>query len=369
MPPDPLSDPLPERTDYTKPSVIAGGLIAFAIIVGSNPVFIFLLPFALIAMAALYFFAEGNRKKAQRLAQRHLGAERQSTLNVDLTSRLSDAVVMNDWGVVCVQKRKRPVELAWSQIVSVDEPEIAVLRFRDAAGERFRIDLSQDRYFLAIWTLHGKIPDRIDFLVDPVTGRSTVLRKLEGPPLEWRGRWGSFAIGRDGVKYGSTQLQWHEIRQVEEVMISGDEANSHWELTFVARGFSFTIRSTVFDDGRQIGNSGYDLIKSILSEQIGGNINFQRRAPAPRERAIEEFKRYQDAITAGLSLALKSRKFGYLEKYYSYMIALVNMFSLESAVDADSFFRDYSDLLAAMNRPDEAQDMRARIRRSGSGSV
>ena len=88
--------------------------------------------------------------------------------------------------------------------------------------------------------------------------------------------------------------------------------------------------------------------------------------PSPRARAIREFERCREATKAGLSLALKSGKFAYLEAYFRHMLSLMDKFALDG-VDTADFLDDYAELLSRTNHADEAAKLRARANRGRSG--
>src|SRR3954471_3754706 len=96
-PPPSATPPPAERIDYTSPWVIAGGLLAFSVILCAVPVFWFLLPVAVVALALLYFAFAGSRKKARRRASQHLGPSGASELNVELHPGMTGTLVLNDW--------------------------------------------------------------------------------------------------------------------------------------------------------------------------------------------------------------------------------------------------------------------------------
>src|SRR5262245_54234345 len=97
-----MTEPLQKRTDYSNPWVIAAGLIALSLVVFRVPIFIDALHVAGGVLVLLYLFSRGKSHKAKQLARRRMGG-RQPALFVELSPGLHDAVVMNDWGVVCVQ--------------------------------------------------------------------------------------------------------------------------------------------------------------------------------------------------------------------------------------------------------------------------
>ena len=349
-----------KRIDPTNPWVIASGTIGCGIILLAAPPLLFLLPIAVPILVVMYFISAGSTKKARSLARKHLGAGVTSGLEAEFSPGMSGALVMNDWGIVYVTLKRRPVELAWSDVRLVDEPDIAMLAFHTHDAVAFEADLSQDRYFKAIWAIHSKIPDRTRFDVDAVTGESNLLRKLQHAPLSWQGKWGSFVVTVEGVERDGNFMPWHDIGSVQETSYLGDETESYWELAITSASKSFSLKSTDFSDGRQIGNSGYDTIKAILALRVAGKVVFDRRAALPKNRAIDEFNRGRDAAQVALQLTLKSGKTAYLENHFGHMLALVDSLSLEGSVDTASFFRDYAELLKRAGRREEARKLEDR---------
>jgi hypothetical protein len=334
--------------------------VILVVVLLSVPPLILFVPLAVVILVVLYFIFARNQQRARAIAQSHLAAGTTSILDVELSPGLNDSLVLNDWGIVCVRWLKRPVELAWNEITLVDEPATAMLEIHSARYAALRLDLSQDRYFLATETIHAKIPQRTDFNIDAVTGESRLLVKLEKTPFEWRGRWGNVAVSKHGIEHNQHRIAWHEIGRVGEVRYELDETKPFDELTFTSDTSSVTIRSTWFDDGRQVGNSGYDLIKAIVAERIPGKIPIPRGPTLPKDRAAEEFKRCQEAYRVGFIYALRSGKLDYFDKPFAHMLALVDKFSLEDSVDTQSFFRDCAELLSRTGRAAEAAQIEAR---------
>lgn len=126
--PPPDAPPV-ERFDATNPWVIAGGLLAFSVILCAVPVFWFLLPVVVVVLTLLYLAFAGSRKKARRLARQHLGPSGTTELDVEVHPGLTGALVLNDWGVVYARWGRRTAELPWGDIRLVAEPAIALLAF------------------------------------------------------------------------------------------------------------------------------------------------------------------------------------------------------------------------------------------------
>lgn len=360
-----LPQSAPRRVDYTSPAAIAGGLIAFAIILFAVPVFWLLLPVVIAVMAVLYFASSGSMQKARNRANGHLGLLGTTTLCVELRLGLSAALVFNDWGVVFVRFARRPVELSWGEIRLVDEPAMALLSFHADSRLSFEVDLSQERYFAATRAMFSKIPDKTNFDVDPVSGRSNLLHKLQHAPFEWQGRWGRFIMTNRGVTHERGSMTWDEIEAVREFFFPGDESESYWELRFSSAALSFELRSTCFSDGRQVGYSGYGTIKGVVAERIPDKAVFALPPLAPDQRAIAEFNRCQEACKVGFALALKSGRFSFFERYFQDMLSLVDTFALAGAVDTRSFFRDYAELMSRTGRPAQAAEFEARANSIG----
>ena len=354
-----------KRIDYASPAAIAGGLIAFSILLFAVPVFWLLLPVAIGFLAILYFAAGGSMKKAKARAQSHLGSLATTTLQVELRPGLASALVLNDWGLVFARFGRRPVDLSWNEIRLVDEPAIASLAVHATDGLAFQVDLSQDRYFAATRAIFSKIPDKTSFDVDPLTGRSNLLHKLQRAPMQWKGKWGFFVLSDQGVEHEVGSISWQEIDSVREFFFPGDECESYWKLRFSSATLSFELQSTSFSDGRQIGHSGYDTIKAVVAERIPGKAVFALPPSGPKQRATAEFNRCQEACKVGFAFALKSGRFSFFERYFEHMQWLVDTFALQGAADTQSFFRDYAELLSRTNRPAEAAEFQERANIAG----
>jgi hypothetical protein len=341
------------RIDYTSPWIILGGLIAVAILVLAVPASIFLLPVVIVAFACLYFAAAGSMKRARERARSHLGLAGKSELEVELSLGLTSALVMNDWGVVFARFGRQPIELSWPEIRRVDEPQLGQLAFDTGSGLAFQADLSQERYLLAIRALDAKLPGKTTFDVDPATGQSNLLEKLKRGGFRWRTKSGQLALTEGGIENKSDRMTWDEIESVRGQSFGGDESQVYWELHFTSGERTIQVRSTDFKDGRPPGTSEYDRLKAIVAERLPSRCTFVLPPPLPRQRAIEEFNRCQEATKVGFSLALKSGKFAYCERQFRHMRWLIDTFSLAGAVDTETFDRDYAELLVRTERSED----------------
>lgn len=355
-----MSEKIPERTDWSNPWVIAVGLLPWVLLLFMVPVFWILLPPVLVFLVVMYVVFARSMKKARKLAGQRLAPGAQSELDVEFSPGMTAALVMNDWGIVFVRFARRSVELAWSDIDRVEEPAIAKLAIRAHGAVACEVDLSQDRYFLAIQFIHSKIPDKTDFDVDPLSGQSRLLTKIELTPMAWQGSWGKLVMTPAGIEHDAHAVSWQEIDSVQEVSHPGDESENWWELKCSAGAASFVLKSSDFTDGRPLGNSDYDAVKAVLAERIPGKTSFDRPAPVPFERAKEELRRCLDAYPAGFSLALKNGRFQFLESRFRHMLMLVDQFSLDRTLDVRPFFRDYAELLSRTNHLEEAARLHQR---------
>lgn len=360
------NDPLKtrQRVDYCKPGAIIGGFIFFAILLSMVPVFWILVPFAIIGMVALFFLGTNGLGKARKLAKQKLGPIGKTDLYAEFTPGITAALVMNDWGIVFAQTGKRPVQIPWDDITKVDEPGVAMLVFHSRSAPLLEVDFSQDKYFLAIQLLHGKLPGRTDFQVDPVTFKSVLLQKLEKAPYSFSGDWGTLTITSDGVEHsqGGT-MSWSDIESVKEVEYQGDEGPSMWDLTFNGRGgksFVLERRGTLADD-RQFGYSPYDMIRSIVDQKIPDRTYLAYRAFSPDQRAEHEFEMLYENTEAAMTVALQSGKWDSLEGNFAYCQFLEENFLLRNIkCDVKSFYLDYAELMSRTNRPAEAKRLMSR---------
>ena len=349
------------RTDYTSLSTIVGALITYGIILIAVPPLLILSPLAIIALVILYKMSEGNERQAQALARKHLGATTKSKLDIVLSPGLYDGLALNDWGIVFVTPRKRPVELSWKDITSVDEPEVGKLAIEGRSGA-FRVDL-QHNYFLRVAkAIQEAIPNRTSFLCDPLTGQSNLFTHLRRQPMSWRGRWGTLNLADSGIELGGKRLSWAQIESAAESLYADgeNEANHFHELTVSGAGQSFVISSPWFCEPPQVDDTGYDVIKMALAEKIPGRTRFVRRAPTAARRAEEEFEFGRETTAAALSVALENGRTTYVEPHFKHMLWLLDTFPIAGDIDARAFLSDYADLLERGGRHDEAKKLRGR---------
>lgn len=364
-----MSDNLPrdelstrDRVDYTKPGVIAGGLIVFAIILCCVPVFWFFLPFVLIFLVVLFLMGKTNLGKARELGRSHMrGAV--SELNVDFGSGLASSLVLNDWGLYFATSGKKPVAVSWNDVTLVQEPKLALVEIHSSRESTIKVDLSQDRYYLATKAFCSKIPDRIKFLVDPTSGTSELLQRMEEAPFEFRGKFGHFVMDLNGVEHSrGGRMSWDSISRVQENQYDIEDVGAVRELIFSAGNQSFKLEEKDLSD-RTIGNTSYDLIKAVLDDRIPRKVSFTYPPASARERAKQEFDRENEITSKSISMALKSGKYAHLEPRFQHMEWLVDTFHLEPICDTRTFFQDYAEMLARTNRQDEGKKL---LQRAGS---
>lgn len=362
----PPTDPLTtrQRVDFTGPGAIIGGFIFCAILLSMVPVFWILVPFAILGMVALFFIGSSGLGKARKLAKQRLGPSGKTDLYAEFSPGITAALIMNDWGIVFAQTGKSPVQIPWGDITKVDEPVMTMLTFHSRHAPLLKVDLSQDRYFLAIQSLHSKIPGRTDFQVDPVTFKSVLLQKLEKEPFHFSGNWGKLTLTRDGVEHSKGgKIAWSDIESVKELDYQGDESPPFWDLTFTGRGGkSFVIekRDTLADD-REFGYSAYDMIKSIVHHKIPDRTYYTYRAYTPDQRAEHEFDMLYENTKAAMSVALQSGKWDHLESIFAYCRFLEENFVLRNVkCDVKSFYLDYAELMSRTNRGAEAKRLTSR---------
>lgn len=345
------------RVDYSDWKVILAGIIPLFILMCCVPVFWFFLPFAVAVLVVFYQIAGGSMKKARAIAQKHLGTDVTSQLKADFRPGLSSALVLNDWGVVFVKHFAAPIALSWQDIKLVDEPSIANLVFHDQRTTRFETDLSQDRYFLATKSICSKIKEKTNFLIDPDSGIPIYIDQLEKEPFNWKGKWGYFTITKTGVEHKSGSIPWISIDRVDEVRFDGEDAPSHWELTFKSNMASLMLSSKYFENSKELGNSDYDLIKAIVYQKIPKKTHYTYGPSTPADRAKKEFERTYEASKAGFALAVKTGKWDHLENLFKHNLWLLDNFSLTYLVESKKFLQDYSELLTRTNREKEGQKL------------
>jgi hypothetical protein len=353
-----------EITQITSLPAIATGIVVWLLFCFIVPPFLLLLPLVLVILAALFMLSQGNDAKAKKIARSHL-AGRTSDLEIVESAGTATALALNDWGVVYVSPGKRPVEMAWSEINSVEETGIGVLAFRSSKS-KFEIDCSLGRYMLITETIYNKIPERTDFDIDPSTCKSRILAKLESTPREWTSRKGRLVVSASGVEFNDTRLNWNDISSVTETYIPGDETAPYQSLTFSSWiSSSFEVPSDIVSREKEIPRfTGFDLLKLIVREKLPSKTDFRSPVLTPLRRAIEEFERSWEAAKGGFAFALKSGKFSKIENnYFKHILRLCDRFKLDETYPSTTrdFFHDYAQLLERTGRKDEAEEM---LRRS-----
>lgn len=351
------------RVDYSDWKVILAGIIPLVILMCCVPVFWFFLPLAVGVMVVSYQIAGGSMKKARAIAQKHLGANVSSQLKADFRPGLSSALVLNDWGIVFVKHFAAPIEISWQDLTLVDEPSIANLVFHDQKSKRFETDLSQDRYFLATKSIYSKIPEKTQFLINPDHGTPNYMDQLDKEPFNRKGKWGHFTITKEGVEHKNGSIAWISIDRVDEVRLDGEDAPSHWELTFKSNMASLMLSSKYFEDSKELGNSDYDLIKAIVYQKIPKKTHYTYGPSTPVDRAKKEFERTYEASTAAFSIAAKTGKWEHLENLFKHNLWLLDNFSLDYLVESKKFLKDYSELLTRTDREKEGQKLLDRANR------
>lgn len=351
-----------EIAEITSTPAILGGLIALLILLCCVPVFIILLPFVVVALVVLYKMAEGNEAKALKQSRAHLHGKA-SKLEILESLGTADALVLNDWGVVYSAVGKPPLEIPWSEIESVEETSIGMLKF-NAVKATFEVNLSIGRYNLITEALYDRIPGKVQFDVDPQTGHSNILERLRKGPRTWTCRKSQLIVREDGIEYGGNRMGWQDISSVEETRIYVDEGPDTLFLTFSSMSHSFDV----YDDAVSLENelpcyTGYDLLKMIVYDRIPGKTSFDRAALTPSERALEEFKRCQDFTRAGFAIATDSGKFDAIEPHFRNMLKLVDKFHLDNHHCVQDFFQDYGVLLERTGRESEAAPLAKRLGR------
>jgi hypothetical protein len=347
-----------ERPDYLSPDKIISAVIVFALFCLFMPFLAIFIPVAIPILVVLYLMSDRTENRVKAAAKKRLHGN-ESKLEVQVGS-----LVLNDWGVFYGQASKSVTEMSWDEIQSAKEPEIGIVVLRSIKGATIRADLKQDRYFEVIWAVHSKIPNRCQFLIDPVSGEMTLLAQLRSNPIEFTGKWGHLNFTDQHLEHNGQIVLWSAVDSVSENYVSGDqnETNPYWVLTIRSPRCSFELSSASFCDGPMLWETDYDLIKSVIYQKIPDRISYHRRIPTGRRRAKKEFERCYDVIKVAFTFALKTGKFNRPEQYFRHMTALVDKFNLEGAVDARTLFQDYAELLDRTNRHEEAEVMNARAK-------
>jgi hypothetical protein len=353
-----------ERPDFANPVTIAVGFIPILILLCCVPVFWIFLPFVIVALVILFFMSETGLKKAKILAQKHLNGS-QTKLYAEFSLGLTSAVVLNDWGIVYIRSGAQPVELPWESISFVEEPSIAKLAFYEGKSERFNIDLSEGKYFLATKSIYSKIPQKTKFVFNPETGSSNLKLEIAKEPYEWHGKWGYIASDKNGIrqkkKGKETYISWDDLHAVEEIEFSGEDQLTSWELNFKSGDKKMVIASKDFSE--EIHKGQYDFIKMIVELQVPTKRRFVAPALTAQKRAEDEFNRIYESMKAAYSFAVKSGKWDHIENNYKHCLWLLDKFSLQNWVPAEQFLKDYAELLNRTNRGDDGAKLLARSER------
>lgn len=352
-----------DRPDLTSPGAIAGAVIVFVLFVVFMPFLAIFIPIAFPILIALYFMSHRAETKARSAAKKKMWGA-QSTLDVE-----ANGLALNDYGVFYGAFGRRTREMSWDEITSVSEPAIGLLEFRGSNRTAITVDLNQDRYFEVIWAVHSMIPDRTEFLIDPLTGELTLLRQLRRRPMAFRGRWGTLVFTDGTLQHNGVAISWPGITSVSEAYFPGreNETNPYWVLTVRSPRHSFELWSSSFSEP-MLWHTDYDLIKCVIAQKLPDRVNFHRPIPTGRERAREEFNRCREATRGAFSMALKTGVFVPCEKYFRHMTMLIDRFDLDRTCDTLSLYQDYAELLNRTGRPREAAGMHARARNAAQGS-
>jgi hypothetical protein len=314
---------------------------------------IFVIPVGLfLACYMAWSLAQGElaARQAQALAAKHLGALSNTRLNVIEQVGDTAAIVLNDWGLVFCRFGKRPIQLAWDQVKKVDETASKVLTIYGYAGEQFKLDLAvTKRFFLISASIFAKIPNVCNFDINPHTGKSNLLENLDHMPCNWKGMWGSLTFDSNGVQLNNKRISWDALKAVDESAYdAGDDPGIMGKvsvLTFKSFDESFAVDSHDLE-------FEYDRVRRILKEKISERASFCRYVKTARDVAFDEFCFLQETITS--SLPLTKRRAQALERYYKYMLTLLDTFEIGFYPQVRRFIEDYQNLLRYTGRDAEA---------------
>lgn len=347
-----------EIAEITKSKAILVGLVVLCLLMCMVPVFFILIPFVIIFLVVLYKIGEGNNAKALKIARRHTGGVA-GKLEITENMSLASSMVLNDWGVIYLPAVKDAIEMAWSEIESVDEVGLSMLEFK--AGEKnLKADLSQGRYLLITETLDNMLKDKCHFLIDPKTGESHLLESLKHQPKEWPSV--KLRIDNDGIKYDGNEMRWDEIELIFEETVIYRSDISTLNLSFSNGQKKFNVPSDAVCDGTGLpGSSAYEYLKAVAREKIDRKASFLVPAALPKKRALDEFMRMQDAYKAAYALSFESGKYHVVEPRFAEMLKIVDKFDLEFEICVQHFFHDYATLLERMGRHGESQALSRRI--------
>jgi hypothetical protein len=353
-----LLDVRKEIAEITKSKAVIVGLVVLCLLMCMVPVFFILIPFVIIFLVVLYKIGEGNNAKALKIARRHTGCVA-GKLEITENMSLASSLVLNDWGVIYVPAGKDAIEMAWSEIESVDEVGLSMLEFK-AGRKNLKADLSQGRYLLITETLDSMLKDKCHFLIDPKTGESHLLESLKHQPIEWPSV--KLRIDNDGIKYDGNEMRWDEIELIFEETVSHRSSMPTLNLSFSNGHKQFNLPSDAVCDGTGLaGSSAYEYLKAVASEKIGRKASFLVPAASPKKRALDEFMRMQDAYKTAYALSFESGKYHVVEPRFAEMLKIVDKFDLEFETSVQHFFHDYATLLERMGRQAESQALSRRI--------
>ncbi len=353
-----------ERKAVTNPWAIAGTLVIFSGFIFVVPVFAILLPIVVVGMVVLYLVSQSNTKKAQNLARRKLGSGNPGA-EISVGAGNASSFVLNDWGLVYVTPGSSPTEISWSEVSFVEEPETAVLSIHSRDRRVFSVDLCAERFFLVTRAICARIPGATNLDIDPLTGRSRLLKKLSMSPRSRSGKWGEMAVSEEGIQYSNVSMRWDEVESVVEDIIPARHREDYdpvWRLTFSAPGQSFTVTTLDLSDGRIVGYGAYDWVRAVTLERLQDRMkpDWARMIPTPWWRARREFDFCKETIRAAFALAMKKGKLHMIESNFQHMLTLVDTFTLEDDQSIKDFFLDYAALLSRTGRAEEAAAMEAR---------
>jgi hypothetical protein len=298
-----------ERKSKLSPGSIIGGLIAFGIILLAAPPLLLFLPFALIGLVILYKVGGKSARKSETLARSKPGAGALAN-EVSIGVGNASALVLNDWGIVWTTPGSKPIELAWSDVASVEEPLTAMLAFHSRTGHAFSVDLSAVPFLQVARKVSETIPHLAHLDLDPLTGESLLWERLRTSPREWSGRWGTFRVTTLDVRRNGVEIRWDEVTSVVEDAAETDEGPSTWGLTFNGLRASVRVTSHELDDDRPAGFTRYDWLRAAALERLPDrtSVDWRRPIPTPRERARLRARILPGDARGGDSARLRVRK-------------------------------------------------------------
>lgn len=349
-----------EFKEITSKPAIAVGLLFFLIFLCCVPAFLFLIIPVVVFLVIVYKIGEGTGAKAKKLARTHLPLG-SSQLEIFESVGLASSIALNDWGIVFVSPDKPAVEMAWQEIASVSEVASAVLLFKGEVKE-LRLDLSTSRYFMITEAVYNRLPDRVDFDIDPLSGQSKILQRLSCGPRVWAHKQKRLKLDDNGIEFDTQEMLWRDVTTVSETFVDGDEGPHYHSLTFFSNKGKLEITVSNFPAQEDLDRQrNFDLLKQIVNERIPGRAQFTTGAPTPKDRALAEFMRSQDSAKGGLAFALKSGKFGPLDAIYKPMLSIVDKYNLDDHPSVQEFLQDYVVLLERTDRSPDSMRLKRRI--------